>query len=191
VANNRVLGVNSRSQVRRRGKLGLNQSLIYTPFPTLDQIFLFDHFRLISQKKFLGKKKILGPFSPLCPRKLRLCATEYFTTNVLEPIRNKAVFWPRAQWILSLQSKPRSGYYFSWASIVAEKLADFLSLFSIITFNNLNGPISLTALKRPERDVVHSPLSSTEVRNERSYTSSLHINLHGVHRDKLYLHFVT
>jgi hypothetical protein len=50
-----VLGVNLRSQVRR-GKFGLNQFLIYNPFPALAQFFLFDHLQLINQKNLLGKK---------------------------------------------------------------------------------------------------------------------------------------
>ena len=104
--------------------------------------------------------------------------------NILKPIRNNEVFWPLAQCICPLQSKPRSGYYCPWASIVAEKLDDFLPLFSIIIINNFSGSVSLTELKRPGRDVVHSPPSSTEVRNEWSYTSTLHIYRHDVYRDK-------
>jgi hypothetical protein len=100
--------------------------------------------------------------------------------NILKPIRNNEVFWPRAQCIRPLQSKPRSGNYCPWALTAAEKLVDFLPLFSIIIINSHDGSVSVTELKRLGRDVVHAPLSSTEVRNEWNYTSTLHTYLHGV-----------
>jgi len=43
---------------------------------------------------------------------------------------------------------------------------------------------SFPGLKRPERKVDHSPPSSTEGKNDWSYTSSPTIRLHGVEGDK-------
>ena len=175
VANNMILGVKLRSQVTNRGKFSQNHSLKYmNHFPHSHTNF-FLPFPTYQPKNFLGKKIILGTFSLLCSHKSRLCTTEYFTMNILKSFRNKEVFWPRAQCIHPLQPKPRSGYYCPWAFIVAKNIVDFLPLFSIIIINNLNGPVSLTGLKRPGCDVVHSHLSSIEVRNEWSYTSTLHI----------------
>lgn len=50
VDNNMVLGVNSRRQVRR-GKFGLNQSLIYNPFPTHAQFFYLTICNLLTPQK--------------------------------------------------------------------------------------------------------------------------------------------
>jgi hypothetical protein len=40
----------------------------------------------------------------------------------------------------------------------------------------------------PVREVKHSPPSSAEVKNEKSYTSTFPIRLHGVDRENFYLY---
>lgn len=44
-------------------------------------------------------------------------------------------------------------------------------------------PSSFQGVKRPDRDVDHSPSLSAEVKYEWSYTSTLQRDVHGVHRD--------
>jgi hypothetical protein len=64
-------------QLRKWGKIGLNQTLIYKhPFPpTLTPIFEFALLQLDSHKNILGLKKYRGGGSSICPsfpHKLRL-----------------------------------------------------------------------------------------------------------------------
>jgi hypothetical protein len=61
------------SQVRKRWKIGLSQSLIYTnPFPPLIPQFFYP-LQIRSQKKYSSAEKILeGHLAPLPPAKLRL-----------------------------------------------------------------------------------------------------------------------
>jgi hypothetical protein len=55
-----------RSQVRKMGKISLNQSLVYTPLsPTLTQFFICPSSAQQPHKKLLlGRKKIGGAFTP-------------------------------------------------------------------------------------------------------------------------------
>ena len=60
----------SRSQVRKRWKIVLNQSLIYIqPFPILSPqyFFLFTHLQLSGKKHYKAKKKWRGICTPLAP----------------------------------------------------------------------------------------------------------------------------
>jgi hypothetical protein len=75
-----VVGTSPNSQVRKKGKIGLNQSLIYIhPFtPLSPQYLLFDCLQLSSQKNFLGWKNTGNTFAP--PPHLRPPLTSYAYT---------------------------------------------------------------------------------------------------------------
>ena len=70
----------SRCQFRKRGKIGLNQSLIYPcthPFPTLSpDIFLFTRLQLSSQKHYYVEKTMVRHLHSPCPSKFTLCRPE-------------------------------------------------------------------------------------------------------------------
>jgi len=83
VANNNGGGVKSivdiRGQVRMRGKVGLNLSLIHMhPFPQYHPtFFLFSPLQLNSQTCLLGRKNIEGLFVPFPPPPSCVCALSF------------------------------------------------------------------------------------------------------------------
>jgi hypothetical protein len=72
---NRIL--NLRSQVRKRGKIGLNQSIIFTlPFPPFSRKFFYlPLFNSVTKKSILREKKHWGGGHLLS---LPLCSMEIF-----------------------------------------------------------------------------------------------------------------
>ena len=84
-----VLGTLRSSHVRKRGKTGLNQSLIHLhPIPTFppprsSQFFLFAPLQFRSQeKKFFGKKNIEWHLLPLALPTMRTQASSYVRFGV-------------------------------------------------------------------------------------------------------------
>jgi len=57
---------NYRNKVRKLGKIGLNQSLIYVDLscPTLTPEFYFLFFISVTKKQFYGRKNVGGAVSP-------------------------------------------------------------------------------------------------------------------------------
>ena len=52
-----------------------------------------------------------------------------------------------------------------------------------LMLNNCNWCFFLPAVKRPEREVDHSPSSSAEVKKDAIYTSASPVRLHGMNSD--------